>query len=129
MIHQVILLQASGFALSPTTINMVMIGGMILVMYLFLLRPQQKKANEQKDFLKQLKKGDRVVTIGGVHGRIIKDNEDTLLIEVDNNVKLKIERTAVSMENTKKVADTAESNGSSAGGKKDAPAPELKEGK
>ena len=64
-----------------------------------------------------------------VEMRLYSISPDTLLIEVDNNVKLKIERTAVSMENTKKVADTAESNGSSAGGKKDAPAPELKEGK
>lgn len=123
MLYHLVLLQAGpngGSGFSPMTF--VFMGAIFAVMYFFMIRPQQKKANEQKDFIKALKKGDRIVTIGGIHGRIIKDNEDTLLVEVDNNVKLKIERSAISMENTQRLnTDTGNKE------KEVAPAADLKE--
>lgn len=78
-----------------------MLGAVMLVMYFFLFRPQSKKANEQKNFINEVKKGDKIVTIGGIHGRVAKVNDDTLLIEVDGNTKLKIEKSVVSMDFTK----------------------------
>lgn len=72
----------------------------VIVFYFFMIRPQMKKAKEQKSFRENLKKGDKVVTIGGLHGKIVEVAETTLLIEVDNNVRLRFEKSAVSMDNT-----------------------------
>ena len=85
----------------------IMMGGMFIVMYFFMIRPQQKKAKDQKEFMTQLKKGDKIVTIGGVHGRVLKVEDDTLLIEVDTNTKLKIERSAVSLDSTRRINEDA----------------------
>ncbi len=82
-----------------------MMGLVMVVMYFFMIRPQSKKAKDQKNFINEIKKGDKVVTIGGIHGRVAKVNDDTLLIEVDGNTKLKIEKSVISMEFTK-AADT-----------------------
>lgn len=81
----------------------IMLGLVMVVFYFFMIRPQTKKAKEQKNFLDNLKKGDKVVTIGGIHGRILKISDDSFLIEVDSNTKLKVEKSAVSYEFTKAV--------------------------
>ena len=74
-------------------------GAMILVFWLFMIRPQAKKAKQQKTFITDLKKGDKVVTIAGIHGSINKVNEDgTLSLEVSPGSYLKIEKSTVSME-------------------------------
>ena len=74
-------------------------GAMILVFWLFMIRPQAKKAKQQKTFISDLKKGDKVVTIAGIHGTINKVNEDgTLSLEVSPGSYLKIEKSTVSME-------------------------------
>ena len=79
--------------------SFLMIGGMILVFWLFMIRPQAKKAKEQKSFIENLKKGDKVVTIAGIHASIYKINEDgTLQIEVNPGSYLKIEKSAISQE-------------------------------
>ena len=75
-------------------IFLIMIG---LVFYLFFIRPQAKKTKEQKKFREALKEGDKVVTIGGLHGRIVKVMDHTFLLEVSDNVRIKIERSAVAM--------------------------------
>lgn len=77
----------------------VMIGGMILVFWLFMIRPQAKKAKEQKAYIDNLKKGDKIVTIAGIHATVNKVNEDgTLQIEVNPGSYLKIEKSAISQE-------------------------------
>jgi preprotein translocase subunit YajC len=77
----------------------VMLGGMILVFWLFMIRPQAKKAKEQKNYIDNLKKGDKIVTIAGIHATINKVNEDgTLQIEVNPGSYLKIEKSAISQE-------------------------------
>lgn len=78
-----------------------MMGALFLVMYFFMIRPQQKKAKDQKKFIEELKKGDKVVTIGGIHGKIVKVDEDSLLVEVDTNTKMRFDKASVSMESTK----------------------------
>lgn len=74
---------------------LLMVGGIILVFYFFMIRPQQKKAKQEKEFRESLKKGDKVVTIGGIHGRIVSIEEDGILVEVDNGVKLKFDKSAI----------------------------------
>jgi preprotein translocase subunit YajC len=66
-----------------------------VVFYFFMIRPQMKKAKEAKKFRENLKKGDKIITIGGIHGKIIDVNDATFIIEVEDGVKLKIEKTAV----------------------------------
>jgi preprotein translocase subunit YajC len=88
--------------------TLIMFGLIIVVFYFFMIRPQQKKAKDQKVFREGLKKGDNVVTIGGLHGKIASiESDDTLIIEVDKGIKLKYEKAAVSMESSKKFQSTA----------------------
>ena len=100
-----ILLQAQG---SGAMSQWVMILLIIVVFYFFMIRPQMKKAKQEKLFKESLVKGDKVVTIGGVHGKITEVNETTFIIEVDSNVKLKVEKTAISAEATKQYQPKAE---------------------
>ena len=87
--------------------NLFFILAIFAVMYFFMIRPQAKKAKDQRKFMEAIQKGDKVVTTGGVHGRVVKVNEDnTLLVEVDTNTKLKIERSALSAEFSKRVNET-----------------------
>ena len=71
----------------------------IVVIYFFMIRPQSKKAKQAKLFKEELKRGDKIVTIGGLIGRIIDVKENEFIIEV-GDVKLNIMKDAVSMEST-----------------------------
>jgi len=76
-----------------------MMGAIILVFWLFMIRPQAKKAKEQKKYIENMQKGDRVVTIAGIHGKINKVNEDgTLDLETSPGSYIKIEKSAISLE-------------------------------
>jgi preprotein translocase subunit YajC len=76
---------------------------LFLVMYLFLIRPQMKKAKQEKQFAAQLKKGDKVITMGGLHGKLLELYDDgTCVIECGAG-KIKFERSAISMEKTAKL--------------------------
>jgi preprotein translocase subunit YajC len=80
-------------------VQLVLMGGIILVFWLFMIRPQAKKAKEQKKFVDNMQKGDKIVTIAGIHGTINKINEDgTLQLEVSPGSYLKIEKSSISME-------------------------------
>ncbi|MEM6629947.1 MAG: preprotein translocase subunit YajC [Bacteroidota bacterium] len=65
------------------------------VFYFFMIRPQQKKQKEERVFREQLKKGDKVVTIGGIHGKVTSMNETSAVIQVDDNTKIRFEKTAL----------------------------------
>jgi preprotein translocase subunit YajC len=72
---------------------------MIIVFWLFFIRPQAKKQKQQKTFIENLQKGDKVVTIAGIHGTVNKVNEDgTLSLEINPGSYIKIERSSISME-------------------------------
>lgn len=71
------------------------------VLYFFMIRPQSKKAKEQKLFKDSLLKGDKIVTIGGLHGQIVEVLETTYIVEVGSQTKIKIEKGAISPEFTK----------------------------
>ncbi len=80
-------------------ISLIFLPLMILVFWLFFIRPQTKKAKDQKSFINNLQRGDKIVTIAGIHGTINKVNEDgTLNIEVSPGSYLKIEKSAISLE-------------------------------
>ena len=74
---------------------------LILVMYLFFIRPQTKKAKQQEMFLDDLGKGKEIVTIGGIHGKITKVDGDILTILVVSKTYLTIEKSTISLELTK----------------------------
>lgn len=98
----VILLQATGGGAGY--MQLFLLVGMILVFWLFMIRPQAKKAKQAKSFQENLQKGDRIVTIAGIHGRVNKMNEDgTMEIETSPGSYLKIEKSAISMEMTANV--------------------------
>ncbi len=76
---------------------LIMMGLVMIVIYFFMLRPQMKKSKDEKKFREELKKGDRIVTIGGIHGKINEIRDDSFIIEVEGNNRLKIDKSAVSM--------------------------------
>lgn len=77
----------------------IFLGLMILVFWLFFIRPQAKRAKNQKSFIENLGKGDKIVTIAGIHGTINKVNDDgTLNIEISPGSYIKIEKSAISMD-------------------------------
>ncbi len=77
--------------------TMIMFGLIFVIFYFMILRPQQKRTKEREKMLSEIKKGDKVVTSGGMHGKIINIDEKTVLLEVDDNVKIKFERSAISI--------------------------------
>ena len=77
----------------------------IVVFYFFFIRPQMKKSKDQKKFREALQKGQKVVTIGGIHGRIVELQDTTVTLEVENNVRFRIEKSAIASSTT----DTIES--------------------
>lgn len=91
-----IFLQATS---NPGIMQLVLLVGMILVFYFFMIRPQSQKAKKAKKFQEDLQKGDKIVTIAGIHGIVNKINDDnTLQIEVSPGSFMKIEKSAISME-------------------------------
>lgn len=88
--------------------SLIMMGAIILVFWLFMIRPQAKKAKEQKKFIDNLQKGDKIVTIAGIHGVINKVNDDnTISLEVNPGSYIKIERSAISLEWSNAINKTA----------------------
>ena len=79
------------------TSSLIMFGMIFAVMYFFMIRPQIKKQKKEREYRSALKKGDSVITIGGIYGKITDIKEDTFVIEVHGGTKLKVSKTAVSM--------------------------------
>ncbi len=95
-----ILLQAAAGANSFMPI--ILMSGIILVFYFFMIRPQQKKQKEQQTFVDGLKTGDKVITIGGLHGSIISVREKTVILEVDTNkgVRMVFDKIAIAKDSS-----------------------------
>lgn len=96
---QTIFLQASGGGIG----NYIMIPAMFLVIYLFMIRPQMKKQKNEKNFQSAIRKGAKVITTSGIHGKILdlNDTDNTCVIETGAG-KIKFERSAISMELSKR---------------------------
>ena len=77
--------------------SLIMFGMIFAVMYFFMIRPQIKKQKNEREYRSALKKGDKVITIGGINGKVIDIKENAFIIEVHGGTTLKIEKSAVSM--------------------------------
>lgn len=97
-----ILLQAQG---GSGWTSMVFMLAIVVVFYFFMIRPQQKKAKDQKKFTEEVNKGDIIVTVGGIHGRIAEVDNDTIILEVEKGGRIKFSKSAISMESTKALAN------------------------
>ncbi len=76
--------------------TLIMFALIILIFYFMILRPQQKRQKEREKLLSGVDKGDKIVTVGGLHGTVIGLEEKTVLIQIADNVKVKIEKSAIS---------------------------------
>lgn len=93
-----ILLQAAG-GFDPR--QLIVFGLIIVVFYFFMIRPQIKKQKDQKNFVGDLKKGDKVVTTAGMHGKIAEVADTTFLIETEGGGKIRFNKSAISLEDSK----------------------------
>jgi preprotein translocase subunit YajC len=90
-----------GNAGAPMWSTLLFFGAMILIFYFMILRPQKKRQQEQKQMIESLKKGDKVVTHSGIHGTV-SDVEDTVVVmQIADNVKIRVDKTAVGVVQTK----------------------------
>ncbi|HUI30095.1 MAG TPA: preprotein translocase subunit YajC [Candidatus Acidoferrales bacterium] len=76
--------------------TLLMFGLIIVIFYFMIIRPQSKRQKERQKMLEAMKKGDKVVTSGGIHGKIIAMEDKTVLLEIADNIKVKVEKSAVS---------------------------------
>lgn len=74
---------------------LIMFGGVLVIMYFLMLRPQQKERKEHQVMLQALKKGDKVVTVGGINGLVTNVKERTVMVKVADNLKLEIQRSGI----------------------------------
>lgn len=81
--------------ISPMVIQLVFLLGIFAVFYFFLILPQRRQQKREQEFRNSLKKGDKVVTTSGIHGEIVAVEGDTILLEVDKNVKLRLDKAAI----------------------------------
>jgi preprotein translocase subunit YajC len=83
---------------SDTWMSLLPLFLILIVFYFFFIRPQTKKNKEQKKFREALKKGDKVITLGGIHGRVAEVKETTVVLEVGNQIKMTVEKSAIAMD-------------------------------
>ena len=75
--------------------GLIMIALIFVVFWLFFIRPQNKRQKEEQKFRESLEKGDKVVTVGGIHGKVEEVKETTVMVSIDNNVKIEVEKSAL----------------------------------
>lgn len=89
--------------------NILFIVAMIAIFYFFMIRPQNKKRKQLQEMRNSIKKGDPVITIGGIHGKVAEVKETNIILQVEGGVKLKVEKSAVSLDSSTQLTDeTAE---------------------
>ncbi|MCR5290697.1 MAG: preprotein translocase subunit YajC [Treponema sp.] len=89
------LLQAGASTTSNFAMSVMPFVLIIIIFYFFIIRPQNKKQKETEQMLKALKKGDKVITIGGIHGVISSVKENVVVVKVDDNAKIEFTRSAI----------------------------------
>lgn len=95
--NQMIILMAGGQGGQGGIMSFLPLIAIVVVFYFFMIRPQMKKAKDQKKYIEALKKGDKILTIGGIYGKIVEVKEDgTMIMEVEDGTKMKISKNAVS---------------------------------
>jgi preprotein translocase subunit YajC len=93
-----ILIQAMG---GGAYSSYIMMGLIVVVFYFFMIRPQIKKQKDQKKYVDEMKKGDKIITTAGIHGKVVEIADTTILVEVDNGVKIRFDKSAISLESSK----------------------------
>ncbi len=78
---------------------LIMMGLLVVVFYFFMIRPQMKKQKDLKKFREELKEGDKVITVGGIYGKITKIKEEAVIIEVEGSTKLKVSKNGLVKDN------------------------------
>jgi len=105
MTFHTVILQAAPQGQGGGWSMMLMMGMLFVVFYFFMIRPQQKKTKDAKKFRETLQKGTKVVTIGGLHGKVVDVSDKTVLIEAADGVKLRFEKSAIAMDNTMQLTE------------------------
>ena len=100
---ELILLQAKGSG--GEWQQFVFLGLIGVVFYVFMIRPQQKKQKDQKKYTQEIKKGQLVVTLGGIHGKVAEVGDTTVTLDIDRGTKIVLEKGSISMEMSKKAND------------------------
>jgi preprotein translocase subunit YajC len=85
--------------------NILLLVGIVVIFYFFMIRPQQKRSKEQKNFREKLTVGQKVITIGGIHGKIVATQETTVDVEVIDGARLRMEKSAIASSVDDVVAD------------------------
>jgi preprotein translocase subunit YajC len=80
-----------------------MYGAIFVVIYFFFIRPQSQKVKKEKLFVDEIQKGDKVVTTQGLHGIVDRIEDTSFMLEIDKNVKVRIEKSAISADLTKAI--------------------------
>lgn len=88
-------IQAQPDATSSLISTIIMFLAIFLIFYFLIIRPQQKRAKEHQKLIESLKKGDKVITSSGIHGKVVGLDDRTVLLEVDDGVKIKFEKAAI----------------------------------
>lgn len=89
---------------------MLMLVLMFAVMWLFMIRPQRKQQKQLEEMRKNLKKGDKVVTVGGIYGTVAETDDRTVLVKVDGDVKIRFDKSAIQMDMTQVSANQPQQN-------------------
>ena len=87
--------QGAGQAGGSGLTMLLMLALIFVVMWLFMIRPQQKRQKELNNFRDNLKKGDKVVTVGGIYGTILEVNDNKVMLEIDKDVKIKVDKASL----------------------------------
>jgi preprotein translocase subunit YajC len=106
MNHFLMLGGASGGGQGDYT-QFIFLGLILVVFYFFMIRPQMKKSKDQKKFRESLKKGDKVITIGGIHGKILDLSDTTVTLEMVDKTHIKFEKSAISLDNSASLSEAA----------------------
>jgi preprotein translocase subunit YajC len=91
------LIQAQPDATNSLISTIIMFLAIFLIFYFLIIRPQQKRAREHQKLIESLKKGDKVITSSGIHGKVVGLDDKTVLLEVDDGVKIKFEKAAIAV--------------------------------
>ena len=92
------LLQASNAPASGGGMMWLFLLAIIVIFYVFMILPQRKKQKQVEEFRKSLEKGDKVTTIGGIHGKIVDVKESTFVVEIANDVRIEVDKAAIAVD-------------------------------
>ena len=103
--NNIFFLQAANIEDTSGMLNIAFLVAIFVIFYFFMIRPQNKKRKELQNMRESLKKGDSVVTIGGIHGKVADIKETTIVLSVDANTKIKVDKSSISMDESTKLTE------------------------